>query len=308
MRGANIPTVFHRQQNGDRSSENHATTADKSSTSTTSSMEVAIPYSNKSDYIYLTQSTDSGRKRSLTLITRFPLDDVDATEAHVSHITELMRTTNSVTMKCDLNAYLSNVSISRNLALDQCTTLSRVPQRTFNEYKTVDVASSCFRRSSYTKFDDLLAMTANEKELLKRAALESQGTAQPRLRLCGGGEDSLNNGTSAWGTPPATANNTNAWGMSNQQPPQAWGGTPGSSNPNNNSNNNNNQPPTSQSQRQPSQSQDQNANKAPQQVSHTAGNSAPNAWNRNPTQPTGLNPNNANNNLQLQQQQQQQQV
>lgn len=44
MRGANIPTVFHRQQNGDRSFENHATIADTSSTSTTSTMEVAIQW------------------------------------------------------------------------------------------------------------------------------------------------------------------------------------------------------------------------------------------------------------------------
>lgn len=309
MRGVNIPTMFHRKSNGDRSHEKHVTVAEMSSTSITSNAEVAFPNPNKSDYIYLTQSTDSDCDCSISLITRFPLDDFDANRAFVSHITELMRTTNSVTMKCDFNAYLNNVSISRNLPLAECTTLSRDPQNATNERKTDDVSSSCSKHSSYTKFDDLLALIANEKALLKRVALESQGSLRPpRMRLCGGGEDSINNGTNAWGTPPTSANSTSAWGMANQQPPQAWGGTPGNSNANNNSSNNNNQPATSQSQRQPSQSQDQNANKAPQQVQNSAGSSStPNAWNRNPTQPTGHNPSVANNNLQLQQQQQQQQ-
>ncbi|XP_019555933.3 protein Gawky isoform X2 [Aedes albopictus] len=306
IRGANIPTMFHRKLNGgDKSYEKHVT--EISSTSITPSAEVAFPYPNKSDYTYLTQSTDS-----CSLIIRFPLDDFDAGRAFVSHITELMRTTNSVTLKCDFNTYLSNVRISRNLPLDECTTtLSHNPQNPMNEQNIDRMSSSCLRHSSYTKFDDLLAMIANEKTLLQRAVQESQGSrSRPRMRLCGGGEDSINNGTSAWGTPPTSVNSTSAWGMANQQPPQqAWGGTPGNSN-NANSNssniNNNQQPATSQSQRQSSQSQDQNANKAPpQQQGQNSG--TPNAWNRNPTQPTGHNPNVANNNLQLQQQQQQQQ-
>ncbi|EAT40859.1 AAEL007449-PA [Aedes aegypti] len=306
IRGVNIPTMFHRKTHGDMS---NVTRAEKSSsTSITSSVEVAFPYLNKSDYIYLTQSTDSDCECTFSLITRFPLDDFGANKAFVSHITELMQTTNSVTMKCDFNAYLNNVSISRNLPLAECTTLSCDRQKLINEQKIDDVSPSCSRHSSYTKFDDLLAMIANEKTLLQRLVSESQGRLRPRMRLCGGGEDSVNNGTSAWGTPPTSANSTSAWGMANQQPPQAWGGTPGNSNANsNNTSNNNNQPATSQSQRQPSQSQDQNANKAPQQGQNTTSNSTPNAWNRNPTQPTGLNPNTANNNLQLQQQQQQQQ-
>ncbi|XP_062546140.1 protein Gawky-like isoform X1 [Armigeres subalbatus] len=304
MRAVNIPTVFHHKPKENRSYAKHGTVAEASSTSITSSAEVPFPSPNKSDYIYLTQSTDSDCVCSFSLITRFPLDDFGATKAFVSHITELMRTTNSVTMKCDFNAYLNNVSISRNLPLAECTTLSRGPQKAIKDRAIDDASSSYSRQSSYTKFDELLALIANERALLKRAVIESQGNLRPRMRLCGGGEDSINNGTSAWGTPPASANSTSAWGMANQQPPQAWGGTPGNSNANNSSNNNN-QPATSQSQRQPSQSQDQNANKAPQQVQNTAGSGTPNAWNRNPTQPTGHNPNVVNNNLQLQQQPQQ---
>lgn len=286
MFGSYIPSVvFQRRSGGD---DNTITiTTVNGTASGAQDAEVAIPYTNKSDYIYLTQSTDS---RTL-LVTRFPLNDLSANRALVGHITELMRTTNSVTLKCDFNAYLSNVSISRNLALDQ---------------------SRSRPGGSYIKFDDLLAMVANEKVLLKRrSALESQGHVLPRLRLCGGGEDSINNGTSAWGTPPTSANNTSAWGIPNQQqqPPQAWGGTGGNAGPNSSSSiaNNNNQPASSQAQRQSSQPQDHNANKAPQQGGSAptggTGNGTPNPWNRNPTQQQQQPPN--PNNQQPPQQQQQ---
>ncbi|XP_055638376.1 protein Gawky-like [Toxorhynchites rutilus septentrionalis] len=292
MQGSNIPIVFHRQRNGGRSIKTHANTSTRQST------EVAIPYLNKSDYIYLTQSTDSICSSRRTLIKRFPMNDFDATRALVSHITELMRTTNSVTLKCDFNAYLNNVNISRNLVLDYSTTLNRVPVEPFTKCKSFN-ESQCRRQGSYTKFDDLLVMIANEKVLLRRTSFESQGRSLPRLRLCGGGEDSINNGTSAWGIP-------------NQQPPQAWGGgTAGNNSSNVNNNNNNNQPASSQSQRQPSQSQDQNANKAPQQITNATNGSTPNVWNLNPTQATGPIQNVVNNNpapqLQPQQQMPQQQ-
>uniref|UniRef100_A0A1S4JW08 Uncharacterized protein n=1 Tax=Culex quinquefasciatus TaxID=7176 RepID=A0A1S4JW08_CULQU len=309
MLGSYIPLVFPPGRvagcEEDRLFKTHATTTNTTTITTVNgtasgARDTEVATTNKSDYIYLTQSTDS---RAL-LVTRFPLDDLGASRALVGHITELMRTTNSVTLKCDLNAYLNNVSISRNLALVQCTTLSR---------KVPTVAAvrenRCGGGGSYIRFDDLLAMVAGEKALLKRrSALESQGRVLPRLRLCGGGEDSINNGTSAWGTPPTSANNTSAWGIPNQQqqqqqPPQAWGGT-ASNNSANNNNNNNNQPTSSQSQRQSSQQsqQDHNANKAPQQGSGSApnGGGTSNPWNRNPTQqqqqqqqpqPPGPNPN-----------------
>ncbi|XP_058815312.1 protein Gawky-like [Topomyia yanbarensis] len=298
MYGDNIPMLFIREWNGKRSIVTHATTVWNCAT-TASQQGTIAAYGNKSDYIYLTQSTDSNCESRQMLVIRFPLDDLGATQALVSHITELMRTTNTVTMKCDFNAYLNNVSISRNLALDESTNLSRHPVRAISAFQSVE-APSCRQGGSYTKFDDLLALVANEKALLKRAIQESRGRPLPRLRLCGGGEDSINNGTSAWGTPPSATNGTSAWGLANQQPPQAWAGTTG------NNSANNNQQTTSQSQRQPSQLQDQNANKAPQQNPNGNNGSTPNAWNRNSTQPTGPNPNIANNNGQPSQQQQQQ--
>ncbi|XP_055612649.1 protein Gawky-like isoform X2 [Uranotaenia lowii] len=286
--GDNIPLVFHRQMNGDISLQ-----IDGNSKSIIRSM--AVPFSNKSDFIYSTQSSDESEfVRMQMLVEQFPIENPDVAKALVSHIIELMRTTNSVTLKCDLNAYLNNISISRNLSIKECSTQSRA------EATTV-IPVSHRRHGSYTKFDDLLILVANEKSLLKRAQVESQGRLLPRLRLCGGGEDSINNGTSAWGTPPGAASGSSAWGIPNQQPPpSAWGGTGGNVNNTNNINNNNNQPATSQSQRQqqPSQqSQDQNANKAPQPIPNTT-NSPPNAWNRNPPSSVGPNPNIANNNNQ----------
>ncbi|XP_055545594.1 protein Gawky-like isoform X1 [Wyeomyia smithii] len=310
MLGCYIPIVLHRQLNGEKSLVKHATTIVWSCVPSEPRQitEATIPYANKSDYIYLTQSIGSScDSREMLISIRFPLDDLDATRALFSHITELMRNTNTVTLKCDFNAYLNNVSISRNLALHACTTLNQGPVQVVNERQTIDETSSR-RQSSYTKFDDLLVMVANERTLMKRAFFESPGWSLPRLRLCGGGEDSINNGTSAWGTPPGATNGTSAWGLANQQPPQAWAAAAANGG---NTVNNNNQAATSQPQRQPSQPQDQNANKAPQQIPNVNNSSSnggtPNAWNRNPSQPSGPNPNIANNNQQQAQSQQQQQ-
>lgn len=72
----------------------------------------------------------------------------------------------------------------------------------------------------------------------------SQQHRQPiRLRLCGGGEGSLNNGTTGWGSPPTNPNNPNAgtWGaastVTTQQQSQI-STTSGGTNSNNNNNNN----------------------------------------------------------------------
>ena len=46
--------------------------------------------------------------------------------------------------------------------------------------------------SSYTKFDDLLILIENEKRIKNEMEEKS---FKPQMRLCGGGEDSLNNGT-----------------------------------------------------------------------------------------------------------------
>ncbi|XP_058056439.1 protein Gawky-like [Anopheles bellator] len=121
----------------------------------------------------------------------------------------------TVTRKCDLNDYLINVRSS------------------------VAQSSTAKGGEYYTTFEKLVRCAEWERSVRKWTAWP-----MPRMRLCGGGEDSINNGTSAWGTPPsATSNGTaNAWGvLPNQQqpqqplqqqslPPPVWG----------NSNNNNN--------------------------------------------------------------------
>ena len=50
------------------------------------------------------------------------------------------------------------------------------------------------KMTSYIKFDDLVILAENEKFILVNSSAKNI-----RLRLCGGGEDSLNNGTSGWG-------------------------------------------------------------------------------------------------------------
>lgn len=93
MFGSYIPIVFPGRYAGceeDRSFKTHATTTTTTNTTVNGTAsgaqgtEVAIPHTNKSDYIYLTQSTDS---RAL-LVTRFPLDDLGATRALVGHISK----------------------------------------------------------------------------------------------------------------------------------------------------------------------------------------------------------------------------
>jgi trinucleotide repeat-containing gene 6 protein len=50
------------------------------------------------------------------------------------------------------------------------------------------------KMTSYVKYDDLVILAESEKQRLKHCSAKNI-----RLRLCGGGEDSLNNGTSGWG-------------------------------------------------------------------------------------------------------------
>uniref|UniRef100_A0A182W7S7 UBA domain-containing protein n=1 Tax=Anopheles minimus TaxID=112268 RepID=A0A182W7S7_9DIPT len=72
--------------------------------------------------------------------------------------------------------------------------------------------------TSLLKFEDLLRLTQQESIIRKHHHCI-------RLRLVGGGEDSINNGTSAWGTPAATNNPTGStWG-----PIGGGGGGPGGS-------------------------------------------------------------------------------
>ncbi|XP_052864148.1 protein Gawky-like [Anopheles cruzii] len=95
----------------------------------------------------------------------------------------------TVTRKCDLIDYLINVRSS------------------------VAQSSTAKGGDYYTPFEQLVR--CGDWERCVRKWCEWAACPMPRMRLCGGGEDSIINGTSAWGTPPsATSNGTaNAWGM-----------------------------------------------------------------------------------------------
>lgn len=61
--------------------------------------------------------------------------------------------------------------------------------------------------SKFVRFEELVRLTQLE------ATIRQQAPHHLRMRLCGGGEDSINNGTSAWGQPTATNNPAGStWG------------------------------------------------------------------------------------------------
>ncbi|XP_052899153.1 protein Gawky-like [Anopheles moucheti] len=165
----------------------------------------------------------------------------------------------SVTLKCDLNDYLINLTNIRcSLAQSNAPNvsqpvgqLSHLVDSPSNTTSGRDISYHPVDRklggSTYTYFDELVRCTEREREWVRCGVLPHR---MPRLRLCGGGEDSINNGTSAWGTPPGASSNgtLSAWGvLPNQQqqpqqqslPPSAWGSI-NNSNPGNSANNNNN--------------------------------------------------------------------
>ncbi|XP_053673778.1 protein Gawky-like [Anopheles nili] len=176
--------------------------------------------------------------------------------APLSHTTDDMPTRiDTVTLKCDLNDYLINLtnvrcSLTRSDAAASVACESPVAgsiikqpiRRTMQQLHKGNHTDG----PSYTRFDELVRCTERERQWrLARSPIATM----PRMRLCGGGEDSINNGTSAWGTPPGAASNgtVSAWGvLPNQQqvqqqqqqaqPQPAWGGNAGNANNNNNNN------------------------------------------------------------------------
>lgn len=60
--------------------------------------------------------------------------------------------------------------------------------------------------SNYMPFDLLLKYISNEQKLVKQYRKTFATNQQPSsMRLCGGGEQALNNGTSGWGSPPTAS-------------------------------------------------------------------------------------------------------
>lgn len=84
---------------------------------------------------------------------------------------------------------------------DSCTpnhVIQKISQENFKPQPPITLNTQ-----SYTSFDVLLKLVAHESELLKKYQNGQSSIQIPRsLRLCGGGEQALNNGTSGWGSPP----------------------------------------------------------------------------------------------------------
>ncbi|XP_038110226.1 protein Gawky isoform X2 [Culex quinquefasciatus] len=133
----------------------------------------------------------------------------------------------TVNMICDFIDYLIKFNVNRSVSVVKMDLLALQQQHTTNDQIVVDKAKQYYESAdetatkpvtsngSYTSFDELLRLTERQR------AMEATGMDLSRcLRLRGGGESSLNNGTSAWGSPPATAG-TASWGAPQQQ--GGWG-------------------------------------------------------------------------------------
>uniref|UniRef100_A0A182P0E1 UBA domain-containing protein n=1 Tax=Anopheles epiroticus TaxID=199890 RepID=A0A182P0E1_9DIPT len=210
---------------------------------------ISVPSSNGENNVDVT-ADDAVEPSEATTRTSHTDDDEDEKPTHID----------SVTLKCDLNDYLINLTNDRcSLAQSCAKSVGRAGLPTGYAMPSAKCSSSVLTHPvrcalvgpTYTHFDELVRCTERERELLRRGLSHRM----PRLRLCGGGEDSINNGTSAWGTPPGASSNgtLSAWGVlpnQQQQPqqqpqqpplaPSAWGSVSSNSSPGSNNNNNSN--------------------------------------------------------------------
>ncbi|XP_062546138.1 protein Gawky-like isoform X2 [Armigeres subalbatus] len=152
---------------------------------------------------------------------------------HFNHlIRSMMNDNDTVNMICDSIDYLITVNTNHSIVIDGFSSLICNDQNLVfkgnnyeamadnaNDANTSEQAKRTSKLvSTYINFDDLLRMTECEKSV-NRAGIK------PRMRLCGGGEDSINNGTNAWGV-PGSSNPGSSWGTVNPQHPGAWGNNP----------------------------------------------------------------------------------
>ncbi|XP_065081266.1 protein Gawky-like [Ochlerotatus camptorhynchus] len=153
---------------------------------------------------------------------------------------------NTVNMICDFIDYLIKFNVNLSISVEKNHFL-RIQHYTTNDQNLVDKSqlhstetlliavedtpatitvtlNGKKKSSGYTSFDELLRLTERQKQL------EAAGSIPSRcLRLRGGGESSLNNGTSAWGSPPSNAN-TASWGAVAPQQQGGWGNNPPNAN------------------------------------------------------------------------------
>lgn len=166
-------------------------------------------------------------------------DRMNISELLFSHINDKNETLidNTVNITCDfnyLNYKINNDKINDqiqskdNVNVKDTTTLCNNNMKHYEGSSNDLVGSGDDRATanSFTQIDMLIECQRREKALIKQ--FEASGR---RLRLCGGGGDSLSGGgASGWGSPPSnpSANNSNPnagqWGASAQQTPQQnWG-------------------------------------------------------------------------------------
>lgn len=85
------------------------------------------------------------------------------------------------------------------------------------------------KSTSHISFDKLIELIDSEPKRIREWNTKSTINATRLLRLCGGGEQGINNGTTGWGSPPTAPGsaagvsqaNTSSWG-SNQPPQPQW--------------------------------------------------------------------------------------
>lgn len=268
----------------------------------------------------------SPAKQNYALIEHWPqeasggnfteMETRNGNSTHFNHlIRSMMNDNDTVNMICDSIDYLITVNTNHSIVIDGCRSLICNDQNLVlkdkndvamannaNDANTSEQAKRTSKLvSTYIKFDDLLRMSEWETHV-------SRAGTKPRMRLCGGGEDSINNGTNAWGA-PGTNNPGSSWGNVNPQQPGVWGNNQQVGGPASSGANLKQQPP-----QQPGSA---GAVSAPTGLS-AAENAEPNAWaGGNPVNPNSTNAqnqpasvNNASNNsnsansIQGQQQQQ----
>lgn len=92
------------------------------------------------------------------------------------------------------------------------------------------------RTTSHISFDKLIELMDSESKRIREWNKSSPFNAIHLLRLCGGGEQGINNGTTGWGSPPTApttvpgGSNASAASWGSTQPPQPQWDQPSGSN------------------------------------------------------------------------------
>lgn len=108
------------------------------------------------------------------------------------------KTTNSTT--CD-NRYRHEHEIQENIVANEPTVNAnnKLPSPSMSNDHTNVLATKC---TSHISFDKLIELIDSESKRIREWNTRSSIDAMRLMRLCGGGEQGINNGTTGWGSPP----------------------------------------------------------------------------------------------------------